>query len=300
MRKHTAFTMLELIFVIIIMGIIGKYGVSFLAQAYKSFIFSQVNNTLQSNSEMAVETIAARLQYRIKDSVIARTSTAAAPVALADATGSNYTVLEWVGIAEESRRGLSTGGVTPYLPDWSGIIDLDAGNSNLLVSPQTNTANIDTTISDLNNTDTTVNDAAIYFIGANTNVQTGYGWNGALLNQQGAMHPIQKVAGQPNAFQSAIAGIDFSGIDVYEYYLLSWTAYAIVYEAGTNGKGLLRLYYDYQPWNGEKMTDGKNAVLMDNVSTFQFMSIGSIMKIQVCTKTDLVEEYSLCKEKTVF
>ncbi len=299
MRKHTAFTMLELIFVIIIMGIIGKFGVAFLASAYKSFIFSQVNNTLQSRSETAVETIGARLQYRIKDSVIARTSKTAAPVAIANATGSNYKVLEWVGIAQESRRGVSSG-ATPYLPDWSGIIDLDAGNKNLLVSPQTNTANIDTMISDLNNTDTTINDAAIYFIGANTNVQSGYGWNGALTNQQGAMHPIQSVAGQNNAFKSSIGGVDFSGIDIYEYYLLAWTAYAIVYESGTNSKGVLRLYYDYQPWNGEKMTDGKNSILMENVSSFQFMSIGSIMKIQVCTKSDLVEEYSLCKEKTIF
>jgi type II secretory pathway pseudopilin PulG len=300
MKKRTAFTMLELIFVIIIMGIIGKFGVSFLAQAYKSFIFSQVNNTLQSNSEIAVETIAARLQYRIKDSVIARVSKTTAPVALADAIGSNYTVLEWVGIAEESRRGMSTGGATPYLPDWSGIIDLDAGNKNILISPQTDTSRINSMISDLNNSSTTVDDAAIYFIGANTNVQTGYGWNGALLNQQGAMHPIKRVAGQNDAFTSSIAGVDFSGIDIYEYYLLSWTAYAIVYEAGTDNKGTLRLYYDYQPWKGEKMTDGKNTILMENVSTFQFTSIGSIMKIQVCTKTDLVEDYSLCKEKTVF
>ena len=299
MKKRTAFTMLELIFVIIIMGIIGKFGVSFLAQAYKSFIFSQVNSNLQSKSESAVEIIAARLQNRIKDSVIARTAKNAAPVAIADAGGKNYTVLEWVGIAQESRRGTSMG-ATPYLPDWSGIIDLDAGNKNMIVSPQTDTSKINTMIADLNASgSTTIDDAAIYFVGANSNVQTGYGWNGQLNDQQGAMHPIKRVAGRVDAFTSS-NGVDFSGIDVYEYYLLSWSAYAIVYEPGTNGKGTLRLYYDYQPWNGEKMTDGKDAILMEDVSTFQFMAIGSIMKIQVCTKSDLVEEYSLCKEKTIF
>lgn len=298
MKKHAAFTMLELIFVIIIMGIIGKFGVEFLANAYKSFIFSQVNNELQSKSETAIEVIGARLQYRIKDSVIARTSKTAAPVALADATGSNYTVLEWIGIAQESRRGISMGAI-PYLPDWSGIIDLDAGNKDRLVSPQTNTANINTMISDLSERNATVDDVALYFVGANSDVTSGYGWNGALTNQQGAMHPVKSIAGSNNAFTSS-NGVDFSGIDVYEYYLLAWTAYAIVYEPGTNNKGTLRLYYDYRPWNGEKMTDGKSSILMNDVSTFQFMSIGSIMKIQVCTKTDLVEDYSLCKEKTIF
>jgi len=298
MKKRTAFTMIELIFVIVIMGIIGKFGVEFLAQAYESFIFSKINNELQSNSETAVETIASRLQYRIKDSVIARTTKISAPVAIADATGSNYKVLEWVGVDEDGFRGISDDNTSAYLPNWSGIIDLDAGDKNRLISPQTNTAKVDAMISDLSSTNHGVDDAALYFIGANTNIQTGYGWNGALTNQQGAMHPIKKTA-NANEFTSS-NGVDFSGIDIYEYYQLAWTAYAIVYEPGTNHKGTLRLYYDYQPWNGGKLSDGKSAILMENVSTFQFMSIGSIMKIQVCTTSDLVEEYSLCKEKTIF
>jgi len=299
MKRHAAFTMIELIFVIVIMGIIGKFGVEFLAKAYQSFIFAKINNELQSKSETAVETIAARLQYRIKDSVIARTSKTTNPIAIADATGSNYKVLEWVGIAQESRRGLSLkANGTPYLPDWSGIINLNAGNKNILVSPQTDTTNINTMIADLSDRNTTIDGAALYFVGANSNVN-GYGWSGALANQQGAMHPIKRVAGKANAFTSS-NGVDFSGVDVYEYYLLAWTAYAIVYEPGTDNKGTLRLYYDYRPWNGEKMTDGKNSILMTDVSTFQFMSIGSIIKIQVCTKSDLAEEYSLCKEKTIF
>ena len=302
MKKHTAFSMIELIFVIVIMGIIGKFGVEFLAKAYHSFIFSKINNELQSKSEMAVETIASRLQYRIKDSVIARTEeNNNSFVAIADATGSNYKVLEWVGIAQESRRGLSLqANGTPYLPDWSGIIDLDAGNKDRLVSPETNTTDINTTIDDLSDGNTTVDDAALYFVGANSDIN-GYGWDGvALNNQDGAIHPIKSVPGEDNNFTSSITGVDFSGVDIYEYYLLAWTAYAIVYEPGTDDKGTLYLYYDYQPWNGEKMTDGKKSILMTDVSTFQFMSIGSIMKIQVCTKSDLEEEYSLCKEKTIF
>ena len=302
MKKHTAFTMIELIFVIVIMGIIGKFGVEFLAKAYQSFIFSKINNELQSKSEMAVETIASRLQYRIKDSVIARTDkNNNSFVAIADATGSNYKVLEWVGIAQESRRGLSLqANGTPYLPDWSGIIDLDAGNKERLVSPKTNTTDINTIIGDLSDGNTNVDDAALYFVGANSDIN-GYGWDGiALNNQDGAIHPIKSVAGEDNNFTSSITGVDFSGVDIYEYYLLAWTAYAIVYEPGTDDKGTLYLYYDYQPWNGEKMTNGEKSILMTDVSTFRFMSIGSIMKIQVCTKSDLAEEYSLCKEKTVF
>ncbi len=68
--------MIELIFVIVIMGIIGKFGVEFLAQAYRSFISTTVNHNLQSSSASAVEFVSTRLQHRIKASTIARETNA--------------------------------------------------------------------------------------------------------------------------------------------------------------------------------------------------------------------------------
>lgn len=306
MKNRTAFTMLELVFVIVVMGIIGKFGVEFLAQAYRSFIFTNINNTLQSNSESAVEFISSRLQYRIKDSVIVRTGALTGAVSIGDASGiGSYTVLEWVASDIDGYRGVTK----PY---WSGIIDLNASTQSLLVSPDTNTTEIDNLISELsklpNGTSTsTINDSALYFIGSNSDVDS-YGWDGAAItNQVGAtMHPIKTGAsitdfvprnGLTNNANS------FAGVDVFEYYKLSWTANAIVYTAGTNNKGTLTFFYDYQPWNGENFTNNaKSSIIMENVSTFRFMSVGSILKIQVCTKSDLVqgETYSLCKEKTVF
>lgn len=298
--KKAAFTMLELIFVIVIMGIIGKFGVEFLAQAYKSFIFSSINNGLQSNSEMAVELIASKLQYRIKDSIIARTAPTALATPLANASGSSFIILEWIGSDIDGFRSTTK-------PAWSGIIDLDAGNANLLVSPETNTSEINTLIQTLSHgSGTTLSDAALYFEGSNNDI-SGFGWDAAsaFTNQAQVMHPIQAGVGI-NTFTSSVAG-DFTGIDVYEYYKLAWTAYAVVLEnyninkyAGRN-MGDLVLYYDYQPWEGDKFSNAKSAVIMEGVSTFQSMAIGSIVKIQVCVKSDLTlnDTYSLCKEKTI-
>ena len=100
----------------------------------------------------------------------------------------------------------------------------------------------------------------------------------------------------------------FAGVDIYEYYKLSWTANAIVFEEhsdyATSSTGDLVFYFNYQPWDGEKFYDtGKNiqkVTIMENISTFRFLAIGSIIKIQVCAKSTVVEEYSLCKEKTIF
>jgi hypothetical protein len=313
MFKRTAFTMIELIFAIVVMGIIGKFGVEFLTQAYRSYIFANINNELQSNSETAVEIIAAHLQHRIKDSVIARTGVPpAAPVAIGSADGSNYIVLEWVGSDYEGFLGNCDTNTTPYLPNWSGIIDLDnaLANATTLVSPGTNTADTNDMIQNLSYANSDINNSALFFLGANSSPETDYGWDGNLTNinnQTAALHPINSNSNS-NQFVPAVGS--FSGIDIYEYYKLAWSAYAVVYEAGTNNKGTLKLYWNYQPWKdrngdgeGDQFNDAPNvqsAIIMENVSTFRFMAVGDILKIQVCTKSDLVEEYSLCKEKTIF
>ena len=297
MRKF-GFTMIELVFVIVVMGIIGKFGVEFLAQAYKGFIFSNVNHNLQSNSEMAVESIATRLQYRIKDSIIARKSSDNSFLALGSATGNDYNILEWVSADIDGFRG-------DTLPYWSGIIDLDASSATILTSPETNTTVLNTLISTLSNTDSNISDTALYFIGGDSDINT-YGWaipsTGAFTDQNQTMHPVTSNA-NINQLIPDTAG-DFTGIDVYEYYQLAWTAYAVgISDYNTTSKtGTLMLYYDYQPWEGEnyKSNTTKSAIIMENVSTFQFKSIGSIVKIQVCVNSDLVEDYSLCKEKTIF
>jgi len=321
MFKRSAFSMVELIFVIVVMGIIGKFGVEFIAQAYRSFLYSSVNHTLQSTSGIAVELIAAKLQHRIKDSVIARLGVPpSAPVGIASATGNNYTVLEWVGVDYEGYRGNSDDNTTAHKPNWSGILDLDNANasSTVLISPETNTTKINTLISNLSLTNSSINNAALFFIGSNSNILTDYGWNGSLSSintQRGAMHPIKAISGNVDRFAPDTG--NFSGIDVYEYYQLAWSAYAIVYEPKANHLGTLRLYWNYQPWE-DKDADGnadqfntagigvQSAIIMENVSSFQFTAIGDILKIQVCTKSTIIdgsndqEGYSICKEKTVF
>lgn len=297
MKIRSAFTMIELIFVIVVMGIIAKFGVEFLARAYESFIFSSTNNALQAKSASAVEFIANRLQYRIKDSVIVRTTQAANLTPLADAvSGTQYLVLEWISADIDGFRGTNT-------PLWSGIIDLDVGvdigGSAYLHSPATNTATANALIKRLSHdSGTTINNAALYFIGSNSDIN-GFGWDAAITDQTGFMHPITTDANFPTRFYPKVGA--FVGTQVHEYYQLAWTANAIVVTLGANNRHRLTFHTDYQPWEGEGFANASiQSLLMEDASTFQAMAIGSIIKIQVCAKSNLVEEYSLCKEKTVY
>jgi len=310
-QQHKAFTLLELVFVIVIMGILAKFGVEFLAQAYRSFIFSKINSELQSNSTYTVEFITKRLEHRIKQSVVYRNLALGNSDinfrSLYSGTDANASVLEWISTDSEGYRN----------DNWSGVIDLNGTitNANQITSLVSNTTNTNNLIKILSDNNSTIDDASIYFIGSFT-ANNEWGWDGniakfdTLANMD--IYPINKHATDTSLFipapKSDATPNTFNGVNASEYYKLSWTAYAVSLENFDTIKnmGNLYLYYNYQPWKGEQYDDagvGVNKVLlMNNVSSFQFRNAGSLMKIQICTKSTLVanEEYSICKEKTVY
>ena len=311
-KTRKAFTMIELIFVIVIMGIIGKFGTEFLAEAYRSFIYSSINNRLQANSATAVEFVSSRLQYRIKASTIARESNATFTL-LSDYFNATAPVLEWIGSDIEGFRGNS--GAIPNLPNWSGIIDINSTVTDLtkLHSPSTDTTKENTLIQILSDGTAGINDAAIYFVDPDAIPSSeGWGWDGNVITFDSQadvqIHPIKKsLANVTDLLPVTGAGFDnnFSGVLASEYYQMAWSAYAIGITGWDNltKSGTLTLWSNYQPWKGEKYDDnGTATTIMQGVSSFRFIASGSLIKIQVCVKSDLItnKEYSICKEKTVF
>ncbi len=285
MRK--GFTLLELIFVIVIFGIMSKYGADILYKIYENYIYSNTFNRLQNQSEAAVKQIANRLQYRIKDSTISR-GTLGGSIEPIGSNAGNETVLEWIGTDIDGWRGTTT-------PEWSGFIDLSASSVGTLNSPGTTvgTGIIPGT------------DLGLFFIGSNVDLNnSAFGWDGTniktsttLTHADIAIHPVTF---NGSAITSAMTtATDFTGSDVYEYYQLSRSAYAVGL-VGTD----LNFYYGYQPWLGQTAsTNATSQLIMENVSSFKFTSMGDIMIIQVCVSDGNITgvgDYSVCKEKVVF
>lgn len=290
MRK--GFTLLELIFVILIFGILSKFGADILYKIYENYIYSNTYNKMLNQSENAVIQIANRLQYRIKDSTIARDGIGGAIEPIGSNTG-NEKVLEWIGTDIDGWKGTNTN-----KPDWSGFIDLANSTPAALSSPGTSAMN---------------GDLALFFIGSDVDLTgNNFGWNGvAIADQNKAMHRVNVA---DNTVTAAVGG-DFTGVDVFEFYQMAKSAFAVSME--TDGKKItlpdgstlpsynLFLYYGYQPWSGEKAgVDGIKSLLSEDVLSFKFTSMGDILIVQVCTHDNEVtfsdEGYAVCKEKVVF
>ncbi|MEA2072665.1 MAG: prepilin-type N-terminal cleavage/methylation domain-containing protein [Campylobacterota bacterium] len=294
MKNRYAFTMIELIFVIVIMGIIGKFGTEFLAQAYKNFISTKIHNKFQNQSSTAVEFIAKRLQYRIKSSVIVREIGTFSDFELLEGFQSpNYNVMEWISYDSE---GLRDGA-------WSGIYSKEKSGTELY-SPETNTTQLNNLISTLSNTNSSLANAAIYFIGSDSS-KDSWGWGGvAFTDFNNSMKPI-KAGTSLKEFASDV-GSDFSTLNLnnslLNSYQLAWTANAIVFDE-TNQQ--LWLYTDYQPWEGDKYTDANiKQLIMEEISDFKKKQTKSIITIKVCSINEKLKDldegdFGTCKEKTI-
>jgi len=313
-----AFTFLELIFVIIVIGILAKFGTNLMMTAYTAYAASTINNRLQVDAELALKQISNRLQYRIKDSVIARATPGGTFDALTSADA-NATILEWVGYDIDGWLGTNRAGIggEPVFnrPTWSGVIDVDDAAAvaalSYLQSPGTDTTLANNVIQSIraNGSATGIANAAVFFTGANSDVQTDYGWDGSVQATQSttAAHPITNAgAGSLSQLVDATAGPStFTNTDVYENYKLAWTAYAIrIMDNDADGDNDLVLYYDYQPWAGEDfLNDGTAILLLPNVDTFKFSGMGDTIRLQVCVNEEnsLGEGlYAICKETAIF
>ena len=299
-----AFTMLELVMVMVIMGIVASIGAEIIASMYSNYLRSRTINRLESQTEITLEQIAKRLQYRIKESVIARDN-AGNPLSLSGSSipigGGTYNILEWIGASNESFLG------TPR-PGWSGFIDLDSNETNrtagTLKTSESNLTDAASTISALtdgNITLTATNEAALIFKGMAYST-ADFGWGNpnnvdgtaTIKVRTGASIDILEISNDANP-----------PTEITEQYTLAHTAYAIVPSATNSTDFNVTLYYNYQPWLGRNYNaNGTPSVLAEHASLFRFKQDESILRLKLClhdaNQTGVGDIIVVCKEKVIY
>lgn len=315
MRKTKAFTLLELIMVIVIMGIIASIGSDIISTMYQNYLRSRAVNRLEAQTEIVLEQIAKRLSYRVKRSTGIVRGGNILPLSQAN---QNDTTMVWIGISEESRMGGWNGAT--FVPGWSGLIDLNSTNtSSALQTISTPGSRLDfagVTISALTDGDVTMNNNRVAIMMKTPYINDAdisrYWLNADPTNNYTTT--VRRGANSVFTIDAADRVADYTedgNRDIYEHYYLSHTAYALVPEGADANDFTLTLRYNFQPWNNESATNAiatpvvgaSRAVLAEHVSTFRFLQVGSSIRLKLCISDagrSADFDFSACKETVVF
>ncbi|MCD8543762.1 MAG: type II secretion system GspH family protein [Sulfurospirillum cavolei] len=312
MKKHSAFTLIELVMVIVVFGIVAGIGAEILVKVYENYLRTRAINRLQSQTEITLEQIAKRLQYRIKDSVRASNDNGANWVALPNATV-GYTVIEWIGISNESFLGEHNG--ASVVPGWSGFLDMeDTANTNLAARTLSTPGSTLSYARDIilaltdGNVDMNIEGGklpALIFKGSkplyNVNLYYNQGVNNYTTRVSRSTESAFHIPANDN-----IIDFDNDGFgDLFEQYYLAHTAYTLVLSANAANDGFdLNLFYNYQPWEGETYAaNGTQELLAEDVSTFRIRQEGDVIRIKLCIHDNNQNsnfDFSACKEKVIY
>ena len=306
-----AFTLLELIIVIVILGIIAMMSFNAMMNIYSNYFQTRTVNELETQTEIALEQISKRLEHRIKPSVIAR-KTDGAFLALNDSgvnLNAEYEILEFIPYAYEIFNDVPSGNKAGR---YSGYVDLaNSSPATGLISPGSNfSTEVVETIKDLTCKNDTRNSKCVDFKNKDGgvvaifsdvyyNVQDSFGYKG-ISNLDIAKVGVKSTDGDT----LEISGFD--GKQISEQYHLAYTANAIVPEQSAdpkdtaNGVFDLNLYYDYRPWMGEKYKqNGEKATLAKNVTRFVFTEKNGVIVLKLCMRAKN-SEITICKSKAVY
>ncbi len=304
-KMKKAFSMVELIFVIVVLGIVASIGSAVIAQIYQNTVIQKAMALASLKSEIAAEQIANRLSYAIPWSVVAKVDTDTLPVALpAYVAGGPQNTLEWIGVDGDSFEATNR-------PGWSGYCDVqDNGSwtSNRCSTPGSNLVSAGTIIQSLGGAG--IGDAVAIFKTDQCNtagVMYGFntmGMDSANFNTTCAFSLVNNGGGATLNMANNPVRI------TADMYALGWSAYALVPTAwrDINGDGAndvfdLTLRYNYQPWLGESFPSAASQVVATNVSVFRFAQSENTIRFKICIKQPVGSAagdfVSMCKERTV-
>jgi prepilin-type N-terminal cleavage/methylation domain-containing protein len=324
-NQKRAFSMIELIMVLVVLGIVSSIGASVIAQVYKQYILQRATHDASIKIELAALQLENMLSDRVPKTVLAKD-----PANLTDSlylteedTTNTHTVLEWIGADYD---GFSS----KLIPGWSGFCDVEASSQLGLKVLGSDLAFEDNVIKNLSNNQAQLdglgNNPAIFFR------DNKYAYAQGTLPER--MYDVKNCMGLIDSNRSCISTVYFNPSSpkmfnfdstaasvsnklIAEHFKLAWTAYAIVpIKHGTinttpvpckaNEICDLALYYNYQPWNGTNLVNTNlssipHSLLVENISTFRFAESANTIRFKICATENIGEDknITICKEKAV-
>ncbi len=276
-KFRCAFTMIELVFTIVILGVVASIGAEVIAQTFESYIVQRAQYRANIKTELALNQVANRLRYAISDTIGARKTLTATYIPLNLVSDPDMNVLQWVGYDGDSFEAISNS--ADRKPGWSSFCDITASSSSTISTPGSNLDLASTIITNLGGS---LGGSRIFF-----------------AEDNGRSYPISTGSGE----SITMNGIP-SGSMIRERYKLAWSSYAL--EVDNNSD--LWLYYQFTPNvpvpGADIPINGSKQLLLHNVTNFRFKYSGGAFRLKVCKREQISSDPNktvhACKEKVVF
>ncbi len=313
--KTKAFTLIELIMVIVVMGVIAVIGADIITATYDSYFRARTVSNLEQKTETTLEFIAKRLQDRVRGSTGFVRGTDIFPINQVTEDDQN---LIWIGASAESSA------------NWSGAIDMNASvAARSIITPGSDLSQVGDMVEQLTEGNVDIDSNAGNSVAiilktppALSSTINEY-WNNTNNNYTTKIRRGTPIDGKDINMElkdgDGFVDRTLNGAqDLYEQYYLSHTAYAIVpvftRPAGDPDRERdfnLTLRYNFRPWDDNTIFDAiaetpvnaTTKVLASHVSTFRYRADGSAIRIKLCI-ADLgrstESRFSACKETVVF
>jgi len=273
-KNKKAFTMVELIFVIVILGIVASIGSQIIADVYESYIIQRAQHRASLKTEIVANQIANRLVRAISGTVVRRVDLNGTIKNINEIATDNPNVLQWVGADIDSFTAISGTTASARKPGWSGFCDVD--------NWATNDTNISTPGSNLDLANTIIENL-------------GGDIANAILFFPDSPYPSEH---NVSSGSNETITLDSAPAKIVEHYKLAWSSYAL--EAKSDGD--LLLHYNFAPSRGTQIKDQNTSILLRNVSTFEFKGDGRTIRFKLCVDENIGTDnnVTICKEKAVF
>ena len=319
-----SFTLMEMIFVLVILSFIITGGLMVASKIYKRNMIASKTLSLAFNTELVIDKLANRLYYRIPLSAIGYNPSNNDFKYLGDITDndSNYSVLEWISESFDIENGLN----------FSGFADLYGADKPVLAALDFNATDINETLQNKFNTNEDFKDfVGIIFAGSFDRGDEGvvddynnsFGWHGNKANYIYTISDYNQSGNDTNLSLKNYDGSDIDHARIYEKFYLVDSAYAIALGKDINTSAAcienlnipaneindtLFLFYNYRPWKGDTFcadnngtADGNVSILSKHIKGFYVKSVNSHLELffkAVYKRGDVTIKVS--KQKVVF
>jgi len=322
-----SFTMIELIFVIVITALIATGSFKALKMLYERYYQVNTITHFSITSQNLINQVSQTLYYRIPITAIGYNPDKNDFKPLSEAN-SSYKIVEWISEALDAKYHIGQN----IHKGYSGFIDLDGSDRDTLtlLAKDFNVTDVNDTENKVFNTNRDLNETvAIIFAGAfdegdesaDSDYNNSFGWHNHDHNKTFTIKEFD----QDGNDTKIIMNNEIKGNKIFSKYYLANTAWGVARGADINksaqcilnldtniNDNTLLLFYDYRPWKRETFCADKNgtrqsgqvSILAKDVVAFRVKSVNYHLELKVQQTKSLYRgserNISISKQKVSF